>query len=136
MIDIIDALPEHATWVESSLRKSQRDACFIAPTFPRHLLPGRTRVARLPGQPDEWLGWCASVDDILVYVYVRYAVRRQGIASELIADAAATSGVSSMRACTWTRAADHLHRRISYHHSAREWLDHRANKNNPREATI
>lgn len=123
MIAIATAAEEHAVWIESSLRKSQTGASFVEPLRPAQLLACTVYVATLPDSPAEWIGWIASLGDIVAYVYVREAARRMGVASELLAYAAAAAQVSSVRAATWTRGADRLSRRLAYSHRARRDLD-------------
>jgi len=41
-------------------------------------------VAHVPGEPDSILGWAATEDDCVHYVYVRSAGRRQGTAKALM----------------------------------------------------
>lgn len=123
MIDTRPGAPEHAPWVESSLRRSQDRASYIEPLRAVHVVACDVIVATLHGDPDEWIGWIASKGDVVAYLYVREAVRRNGVASELLALAAAAAGVSRLRAATWTRGADRLASRLSYSHRARHELE-------------
>jgi GNAT superfamily N-acetyltransferase len=115
--------PEHAPWIESSLRRSQDGASFVSPVRVSHVLTCDVIVATLLDAPDEWIGWIATSGDIVAYLYVREAVRRNGVASELLALAAAAADVTRLRAATWTRGADRLSKRISYSHHARSELE-------------
>lgn len=132
-IDIVDADSSHATWIENTLRKSQRDASFVARVLAQHLFSARTRVATVAGHD---LGWCACAGDIVVYVYVRWSARRDGIATDLLADAAVHAGAARLRAATWTRAADYLTKRMQFSHEARALIEQVAARKNPREGDI
>jgi hypothetical protein len=131
VIDIVEGSAPHAVWVESSLRKSQEHASFLAPLRPGHIAVCDVIVATLANDPAEWIGWCAYSGDVLAYVYVRNATRMEGVASELIATAAIRVGVPSMHAATWTRAADRLARRLAYSHDARVRIEKLAKHNKP-----
>lgn len=45
---------------------------------------GKSYVATLAGHPDDYVGWVASLDGDIAYVYVRKPMREQGIGAHLI----------------------------------------------------
>ena len=69
--------------------------------------PRTVSVVAFPcGYPDEQLGWAASVDGVLVFVYVRYHFRRKGLGTMLAAQVVDADG--PIRLAYWTRAAGRM----------------------------
>lgn len=60
-------------------------AAVIAPVE-RALKDERIHVALLvlDGSPDDFVGWCATTEDALVFIYVKQAYRRRGFAMALL----------------------------------------------------
>lgn len=63
-------------------------------------------VAWPRGYPDEQLGWAASIDGVLVFVYVKYRFRRKGLGTMLAAQVLDSDG--PIRLAYWTRAAGRM----------------------------
>lgn len=69
--------------------------------------PRTVTVAAFPrGYPDEPLGWAAAMDGGLVFLYVKYAFRRNGLGTTLAARVLDPDG--PIRVAYWTRAASRM----------------------------
>jgi len=76
----------------------------------RHLMTigSKVLVATAPDDADALIGWCATLPgNLLVFAYVKYVYRRDGIGSSL-AIAAGCDFAKPVRLVFWTRAASRI----------------------------
>lgn len=67
----------------------------------------RSTVAVPHGFPDDFLGWSLALDGALVFAYVGYRHRRQGLGSYLMGKVTPDAG-KPWRLAYWTRAASRM----------------------------
>ena len=75
--------PEHIPFVTSSWRGSGMGQTTLKRVITRP--DARAVVAHVSGYPDQYIGWAASLRGVLVYVYVRGFLRKNGFGGLLIA---------------------------------------------------
>lgn len=109
MITIRSPHQADAAFVISSWLSSHQEhwkPFVTAPTFNRSYRPfvekclstSTILIAALEDEPDTILGYIVFKDNVIHYIYVKYPLRRQGLARKLITEAEDRSGVSFTKA--------------------------------------